>query len=868
VPSPLIPLVGRDVEVAALVRALDAAADGVAGVVALVGDAGAGKSRLVEEGTVLARARGFLTLRAVASLLHGDLPYGVIVEALRPVVRTVEAGARTRLVEGLPDLGRLFDGLELPAPVSLGDPGMERTRLFEAVCRLLDRLTRQQPVLLVVDDLQWADPASLAMLHYVVRGLGDRRFLLLTARRAGDYGGELGVLLSSLRRSDLLTEVDVGTLDATGVAALARGLLADEPPGTLTGLLVERTRGLPLFVRALVTTLIDSRRLFRSGGRWVLGQEPVDDVPAEVVGLLHSRLAAVDPADRAVFDTIAVAGGTVRHDLLSAPGLISGLGSGEAELLGRVKRLRQAGLLVEDLSDDGVRYQVTHPLLAEVAYDDLPAVVRRRTHAAIASALRRLDPADVGRLAHHVRGAGDEVDAGTALDVLVAALDAALDGRAGEEPARHPEAAIGLARRLGREELLPRLQEQRAEALELAGRGDAAIAAWRAAAEDSAAQGRPVDAARQLRRLAIVEWNTGHLARAQTHLDEATAALSGTPMGPEHLALAETRMRVLARRGLVPELRAEIAELERLAAATGSRQALAFAHWGSVDLCMRAGDHRGAERAISMIMQLAREENMVLLLEEAHRPATCNALGWGDIPAARRAVGEARRLARETGVPAAEALEQISLTFVDFLAGAWDDATTCADAALALSHRVGMRRSAAAALCVRALVHTRRGQYTEAATCLREARSVYGEGFAGDLHLVIVGEVCEAMLLLGRGDAQGRPACRPAGRRWWSRRSRVLRNGAGRGAGGRRGRGGRAANRGADRSVRPRGAVPGRGVGVDRRPGGEGRGWAGGRVGRVRTGRRRLRRDRDAVRGGGRPAGLGGGVRCGRPIRR
>jgi DNA-binding CsgD family transcriptional regulator/tetratricopeptide (TPR) repeat protein len=752
VPSPLIPLVGRGVEVRALALALDAAEDGAARVVALVGDAGAGKSRLVEEGMVLARARGFLTLRAVASPLHGDLHYGVIVEALRPVVRTVEAGARTRLVEGLPDLGRLFDGLDLPPPAPLGDAGMERTRLFEAVCRLLDRLTRHQPVLLVVDDLQWADPASLAMLHYSVRGLLDRRFLLLTARRTGEYAGELAVLLSSLRRSGLLTEVDVGALDATGVAAFARGLLADEPPATLTGLLVERTRGLPLFVRALMTMLLDSGRLFRSGGRWVLGPEPVDDIPPAVAELLRSRLAAVAPADRAVFDTLAVAGGTIRHDLLSAPGLIPAVGPGEDELLGCVNRLRRAGLLMEDLGDNGVRYHVTHPLLAEVAYDDLPMVVRRRTHAAIASALRRLDPADVGRLAHHVRGAGDEVDAGTALDVVVAALDAALDGRAGEEAARHAEAAIGLARRLGRKELLPRLQEQRAEALELAGRGDAAIAAWRAAAENSAAQGRPVDAARQLRRLAIVEWNTGRLARAQTHLDEATAALTGTPTGPEHLALAETRMRILARRGLVPELRAEIAALERLGMATGSRQALALARWGDVDLRLRAGDRWGAERALSTMMQLAREENMVLLLEEAHRPAACNALAWGDLRAARRAVGEGRRLARETGVPAAEAVERIALTVVDFLAGAWDDATTGADEAFALSHRVGMRRGAAGALCVRALVHTRRGQYTDAATCLREARSVYGEGFTGDQHLFVLGGVCEAMLLLGRGD--------------------------------------------------------------------------------------------------------------------
>jgi predicted ATPase len=206
-----------------------------------------------------------------------------------------------------------------------------------------------------------------------------------------------------------------------------------------------------------------------------------------VVGLLRSRLDALDPADRAVFDTVAVAGGAVRHDLISA------LGPGDAELLRCVKRLRGCGVLEEHLGDPGVRYQVTHPLLAEVAYEELPAVVRCRTHAAIASALARLDPGDVSRLAHHVRGAGDEVDAGTALDVLVAALERALESKAGEEAVGHAEAAIGLVHRLGRGELLPRLQEQRAEALELAGRGDAAIAAWRAAAESSVARGQAVD---------------------------------------------------------------------------------------------------------------------------------------------------------------------------------------------------------------------------------------------------------------------------------------------------------------------------------------------------------------------------------------
>jgi predicted ATPase len=226
----LVPLVGRGAELGALTGTLEAAADGGACVVALVGEAGVGKTRLAEELMALAATRGFVTLHAVASPLYADLPYGVVVAALRPLVRTVERGARTRLIEGLPDLGRLFEGLYLPIPTPLGDAGIERTRLFEAVCRLLDRLTREQPVLLVVDDIHWADPASLAVLHYVLQGLVGRRFLLLITSRPGISGGELDALLSTLRRSELLIELDIGRLDTSEVTALTRELLADDPP--------------------------------------------------------------------------------------------------------------------------------------------------------------------------------------------------------------------------------------------------------------------------------------------------------------------------------------------------------------------------------------------------------------------------------------------------------------------------------------------------------------------------------------------------------------------------------------------------------------------------------------------------------------
>ena len=94
------------------------------------------------------------------------------------------------------------------------------------------------------------------------------------------------------------------------------------------------------------------------------------------------------------------------------------------------------------------------------------------------------------------------------------------------------------------------------------------------------------------------------------------------------------------------------------------------------------------------------------------------------------------------------------LAFTDFLAGAWEEATAGADDVLALSHRVGMRRGAATGLSVRALVHSRRGKFTEALARLREARSVYGAGFASDQHVLGITEVCEAMARLGRGDVR------------------------------------------------------------------------------------------------------------------
>jgi predicted ATPase len=274
----VVSLIGRDHELARLAELLDDTAGGRCGVAVLSGVPGIGKSRIARELLALARSRGFLALSGIACPYQGGLSYAPVVEALRPLV-AVDDPARARLVEGLTVLGRLFSGLPLPAATSLGDPSLERTRLFEAVSRLVQRVVATRPVLLMVDDVHWADPNSLDLLLYLTRSMAGFPCVIALAYRTGEAGQGLRTVLATVRRTEGLVELPVRPLDSGGVAALARSLLGSAPPSPLLDLLGAQAQGIPLFVQALISSLTDAGQLFRSGGTWVLGPGAGQIVP-------------------------------------------------------------------------------------------------------------------------------------------------------------------------------------------------------------------------------------------------------------------------------------------------------------------------------------------------------------------------------------------------------------------------------------------------------------------------------------------------------------------------------------------------------------------------------------------------------------
>ena len=391
-------LVGRRVDLDRLAAALEAAAHGRGRMLFLSGDPGIGKTRLAHEVLAFARTRGCRVLEGRAYPLEAGLAYAPILAAFGPFLRSLDPARQARFVNGLPDLGRLFADLRLPAPEPLADPALEKTRLFEAVARLVERLTRDTPVVLFLDDLHWADPASIELLHYLGRGLTTQPVLVLGTYRTSEVDSTRGLraLLTSLRRAGLAEELALSRLDQAEVAELAGSVLGGEAPVELLALLEARAGGTPLFVEALLQALMDTGQLVVTGGGWTLGPDAGRTLPAGVRELILERLERLGPADRGVMDVIAVHGEAIPSAILQSTTRLS-----EEALLGALDRLRASGLIAEELDGPEVRYDLSHPLIREVSYGELSEIARRRAHAAIAASFGRVRRGDRERLAFH-----------------------------------------------------------------------------------------------------------------------------------------------------------------------------------------------------------------------------------------------------------------------------------------------------------------------------------------------------------------------------------------------------------------------------------------------------------------------------------
>jgi class 3 adenylate cyclase/tetratricopeptide (TPR) repeat protein len=401
--------VGREREIEALCQALDRAGTGYGQVVAVVGEAGVGKSRLAYEFVHSHRTEGWLVLES-ASVSYGKAtPYFPIIDLLKRYVHVEEHDdARTMrakvtgqvltldetLQEAIPAVLSLLDSLPEDSPFHKIDAPQRRQRTLDALKRVLLRESQAQPLVLVFEDLHWIDSETQALLDSLAESLPAARILLLVNYRP-EYQHGWG-------SKTYYTQLRLDPLPPASADELLQGLLGDDPGLVLLKrLLISSTEGNPFFLEESTRTLVDTGVLVGDPGAYRL-VNPLDSlqVPATVQAVLAARIDRLPSEEKRLLQTAAVVGTEVPLPLLQAI-----VGLTEAALHRGLARLQAAEFLYETRLFPDREYTFKHALTHEVAYGSLLQERRQVLHARIVEALEALYTERLAeqaeRLAHH-----------------------------------------------------------------------------------------------------------------------------------------------------------------------------------------------------------------------------------------------------------------------------------------------------------------------------------------------------------------------------------------------------------------------------------------------------------------------------------
>jgi DNA-binding CsgD family transcriptional regulator len=387
--SNALPLVGRERELGLLRGAFERALNGHGSLVLVGGEAGIGKTALARNFPAEAPEHGALVLTGHCYDLSATPPYGPWLEI------TDRYPADT----SLPDLPEV-----LKRGTGIGDLA-DQLALFEAARDFLTEVATVRPLVLVLEDLHWADPASLDLLRFLARQLDGHRLLVLATYRDDEVTrhNPLFQLLPRLVREAGAERFTLQPLSSSDVDALVRARYRLDPlaASRLVDYLQVHAEGNPLFLRELLRTLEEQEILRYESGTWTLVHLQQVPVPEMLQQVIEGRLARLGNANRSLLHVAAVIGQEVPLDLWQ---VVSGA---SAEDLARAVELGiEAHVLMETPERSGLRF--THALVQDVLYDGLVLPRRRLLHRKVADAHIERSPVDPDAAAHHLQLAGDE----------------------------------------------------------------------------------------------------------------------------------------------------------------------------------------------------------------------------------------------------------------------------------------------------------------------------------------------------------------------------------------------------------------------------------------------------------------------------
>ncbi len=641
-------LIGREAECAALGALAAQARDGQGSIVLLAGEAGVGKTtlaRAVLADSGLERLEGF-------GVQEGGTAYAPVVDVLRQSGVAGEAPLRAHLAMLLPELGE-------PAPAA------DRATLFEAIRSVLAIAAARQPLAIFLDDLQWADDATLELLPALARSLDGEPVLLVAAYRSDDVarGHPIRRLRTELRRDGRLHEIAVEPLDRQSTAALLERVLGAPAAPSLQDAIVDRTDGVPFFVTELGLALAASERLQEASAGLELLDGADLPLPESVRDAVLLRAAGLSSPGRAAIAVASVAGQTFDVESVMA---IANLTEWPDEAVRR-------GILV-----DGPPGQMAfrHALVRDAFYGEIPWLERRALHRRVAQRLETT-ATPPGILAEHWSQAGEPEQARRC---LLAASDAARAVHAYHDGARAARRALELwpdgEDESGRLDAL----EQLARCAELAADPGEAVRTWREVVEGRRREGDPRAVAEASRRLAGAlevqgRWDEALMTREEAAVAFAAADERGEAAAERLAAASHLRSAASFRAAL------RVIELARADAQAAGRVDLEVRLRGlEGNVRARTGEGTHGLELVRSALTTSLESNLTAAAAEIYQRLADSLEHAGDYAGARATYDDAFAFCTASGLEPTAQLCLACLAVVLRQAGEWDRAArVCRD---------------------------------------------------------------------------------------------------------------------------------------------------------------------------------------------
>jgi adenylate cyclase len=547
--------IGRDAERAKLLQMIAEAACGRGSLVLLVGEAGVGKSHLAHDTQNAARRAGFQTFVGRCYEQQGGPPLSAYIEVLEEAAR-VMSGSEFRRAMGpsaselatlLPELQRLFPDLSPPLELP---PQLRRRFLFTNIREFFTRCANIRPLLIFIDDLQWADESTVQLTQYLAHAVAALPIVILAAYRDADLAvasprptlqnllgrvrGQRGATLSPQAIKSALNdlvcqgracEFALRSFDEAGVRGMLAALGRGEPPVQLVRRFMEHTGGNPLFVAELFRHLNDEGRLFDTRNRWRRDVEfSSGDVPESLRIVLERRLQRISERTREVLKAASVIGRHFELDVLAAIADVD-----DDALMAALDEAEQSRLLRGPSGRQEVAWRFPHDLIRQALAAPMSQLRRQRLHLRIADAMVRLDtPARpyTSDIAHHLYSAGRMADGQRTSQALMQLGDVAYSLYATEDAIMHYRRALDvLQEAAGGDEMQLRVEERLADLQALVADRAGAIDRYQNLARRHEAAANRVEQARIARKLGTLCWQAGDRGEAMACYQRALAIL-------------------------------------------------------------------------------------------------------------------------------------------------------------------------------------------------------------------------------------------------------------------------------------------------------------------------------------------------------